>query len=86
MSARQFFGRLLVTVGFLIAGLAGLCTGAVVIYGVVTELAPGGEAIVEMLSMLPIPVLVGGIPIAIGVVLILAGRSILRSKGDRRSP
>jgi hypothetical protein len=75
-SVRDFFGYALMTVGWLIAGTAGLCTTVVVGLGLLS-MTP--ETAANTFSFAPIPLLFGGIPILVGVAMIYAGRYLLRS-------
>jgi hypothetical protein len=71
---RELLGGCLIAVGVVIAGLTGLCCGALFMNSIITDplAALGGIAVYA------------GIPIAIGVGLIFAGRSLIRSaRGDR---
>lgn len=65
---RRFFGFALASVGGLIMTLCGLCTGFFMIAG----LAPGGD------GFLPMAIVIGGIPTAVGVGMFLFGRRLLR--------
>ena len=75
-SVRNFFGYALMTIGWLIVGTAGLCTTVVVGFGLVSLNA---STAAEIFSDAPIPLLFGGIPILVGIVLIYAGRYLLKN-------
>lgn len=68
----RFFGFVLFTVGVLMATLCGLCTVA---FLVMSAVSPGGDG-----GMAAMSIFIGGIPTGIGVLLMLAGRSLLRSR------
>ncbi len=65
---RELFGGCLIAAGVLIAGLTGLCSIALLMNGIITDPlgALGGIA------------LYAGIPFAIGIGLVMAGRNIIR--------
>jgi hypothetical protein len=68
----------------LIVGLAGLCTSIFVISILRNLLNPGsGTTGGVAVGQLAIPVVVGGPPIAIGVILILVGRRLWRSSSNK---
>jgi hypothetical protein len=68
MTAARFFGGLLMAVGVMVAGLSGLCT----IVFLAMSLPPNGA------SMIPLVLIIGGPPIAIGLGLIFGGRVLWR--------
>ncbi|MDB5709157.1 MAG: hypothetical protein JWL96_1227 [Sphingomonas bacterium] len=70
---RQFFGGLLLAIGILIMTGSGLCTLWIIGSGLSTM------RIGEALSMLPFPLIIGGIPFLIGLGLFFGGRSLLRN-------
>ena len=63
----RFIGAALMAIGGLIAGLCGLCTVGFLIAGVSS---PGGD------GLIPLALVIGGIPTAIGVLLFVAGRGM----------
>ena len=65
---RELFGGCLIAVGVLIAGATGLCSVALLMNGILTD----------PLRALGMIAFYGGIPFAIGVGLIMAGRNIIR--------
>ncbi|MBO9497814.1 MAG: hypothetical protein J7496_02095 [Novosphingobium sp.] len=69
---KGFLGGMMLATGILIAGLSGLCTGVVLIGGLV---GGGGE---EFASIAPLALVFGGVPFAIGLGLFFGGRSLLR--------
>jgi amino acid transporter len=71
----SFFGVALLGVGVLVATLSGLCTGIALII----SLASGYEG----LSIAGMALIVGGVPLLIGLALAWAGRAILRSQRPR---
>lgn len=71
---RRFLAGLIMGLGWLIAGLSGLCTLGVAVMVVISE----PLRVSNLLSSLPIMGVFGGIPIALGVGLILLGRRIGR--------
>ncbi|CAN5439280.1 hypothetical protein BH10PSE14_BH10PSE14_25320 [soil metagenome] len=71
---KQFFGGLLLAIGILIMTGSGLCT--VVVIGMGLSSMKIGEA----LSALPLPLIVGGVPFAIGLGLFFLGRNLSREQ------
>ena len=69
---RQFWGGLLLAIGILIMTGSGLCTLWIIGAGL-TSMQIG-----EALAALPIPLIVGGIPFAIGLGMFFGGRALLR--------
>jgi len=67
---KQLIGGILLSIGVLIAGGSGFCSLAI--------LFSSGE--MAGLGMLPAVLVIGGVPFALGVSLILYGRSLVRSK------
>ena len=67
---KSLLGGLLLAVGILVAGVSGLCSLAVLVMGV------GGGGLADTLPLL---LVVGGVPFAIGLGLFFGGRSLLRS-------
>ena len=77
---RRFFGAVLLAIGLLIAGGSGLCTIAVM----GSALSSGGA---EALGLVPLALIFGGIPFAIGLGLIFWGRWLISSSRiDRIDP
>lgn len=72
----KLFGAMLMAVGVLIAGLAGLCSAAMIVMMIGQ---PSGAA-----SALPLVVGFGGVPIVIGVGIFMGGRTLWR--GPRTAP
>lgn len=77
-ATRAFFGNALIAIGWLIVALAGLCTSAVVVLGLSTQLRSSRPAIGDLLALSLLPLGIGGIPIAIGAAMIAAGRRAKR--------
>ncbi len=78
MTAGQFFGVLLIAAGVLVAGLCGLCT--VVIIGLsVSTPAGGGAQSYGGGGMIPVALMLGGIPTVFGCLMIWAGIVLFRS-------
>jgi hypothetical protein len=72
----MLFGGILLAVGGLIALLTGLCSA----YFMVLFISDSGGS-----AMLPLVLLIGGIPFAIGLGLFFWGRSLVRSaREDQR--
>jgi hypothetical protein len=72
---RQLLGGILIAVGILIAGASGVCS----LYMLFTsDTFRSGAGISELLSILPLMLMFGGIPFAAGVALIFGGRSMIR--------
>jgi len=74
---KQLFGGLLLGVGILIMTCSGLCSLVVVFMGF-------GEAMRDP-SIIMLPLLVGGIPFAIGFGLFWGGRALLRQDDGERA-
>lgn len=72
---KLLFGGILIAVGILIAGASGLCSLAVLFSG-------GGIA--PDLRMLPLVLVAGGLPVALGVLIALGGRSLIRQARQER--
>lgn len=68
---KSLLGGLLLGVGILVAGASGLCS---LVMLVMSLSEPSG-----LVDVLPMVLLFGGIPIAIGLGLFFLGRSLLRS-------
>jgi hypothetical protein len=66
---RQLFGGILLAMGILIAGASGLCSLAVLF----------GGGLSQSLGMLPLVLLIGGLPFALGIAMTIGGRRLLRS-------
>jgi hypothetical protein len=75
---KQLFGGLLLGVGLLIMTCSGLCSLVVVVLGF-------GQAVNDP-SIIMLPLLVGGIPFAIGFGLFWGGRALLRQDARDRAP
>ena len=74
---KGFFGGILFGCGILIAGLSGLCSGLLLITSVL-----GGE---DATMVVPMTLLFGGIPFAVGIGLFFLGRSVMRSAAHEPS-
>mgnify|MGYP001766911062 CR=1 FL=1 len=73
---KQFFGALLMGCGILVAGVSGLCTLLIVGSALLDTSTQGTP---EFGAMIPPALLIGGIPLVLGVALFLGGRYALRS-------
>jgi hypothetical protein len=71
---KEVFGGILMAVGILIAGGSGLCSLMVLF---------GGGIGVDM-SMLPLVLLIGGIPFAVGAAIAFGGHMLIRSARNER--
>ena len=69
----KLFGGLLMAAGALIVGLCGLCSAAVLVSALVS---PSGGF--SALTTIPVVGIFGGIPIALGAGLFIAGRFLWR--------
>ena len=83
----RFFGGLLMTVGVLIGGLGGLCTLSFIGMMLVSMSSANHSSGVlgNTLASAMLSLFVGAFPMGIGAVLFLAGRSLWRSAGPRKS-
>jgi len=75
---KQLFGGLLVAAGILIMLTSGLCTVVVIGIGMTQAMMDP-----EILGAIYLPLIVGGVPFAIGFGLYKWGRSLLRKPEDR---
>ncbi|HEX7849714.1 MAG TPA: hypothetical protein VF485_08285 [Sphingomonas sp.] len=75
---RGLFGGLLLGVGILIMTCSGLCSLVVVVMGFADAMRDP--------SIIMLPLLVGGIPFAIGFGLFWGGRVLLRQAGSDPEP
>lgn len=73
---KSLFGGILLAVGILVAGVSGLCS----LVFLVTGLGDSGG----FEGMLPLILLIGGVPFLVGLGLFFAGRSLLRSARRER--
>lgn len=73
----QLFGGLLLGVGILVMTCSGLCSLAVVVMGL--------GMVFQEPSVLLLPLLVGGIPFAIGFGMFRWGKWLLRQADDRET-
>jgi hypothetical protein len=76
-SVRTFFGVALVAIGALMTVLSGLCTGVFLLSSL---LQPSGMQI----AILALPI--GGIPLAVGLLLFWWGRRLLKSRPAAEPP
>ncbi len=72
---RAIIGGILLAVGILIAGASGLCSLAVLFGG---GMGPGA------FSMLPLVLLIGGIPFALGAAIAFGGQVLIRQARNER--
>ena len=72
---KKLFGGILIAVGILIAGGCGLCSLAILF----------GSGEMTGLEMWPAVLMVGGIPMAIGVLIAFGGRALLRRAREEES-
>lgn len=77
-SVAKLFGGLLMAVGALMVGLCGLCSAAFLVSTV-------GATSGAIGSMVMLPLVFGGVPIAAGVALFMLGRSLRRGPQSPRS-
>lgn len=70
--AKRLFGALLIAAGFLIAGLSGLCSLGIFI----ASLASLRSSVLSFIGLLQTTLVIGGMPFAMGVGLILLGRAM----------
>ena len=79
--AVRFFGWLLMGIGGLIAVTAGACS----MIFLVSMLGSGGGGLADGLpGMLGLILMFGGIPLVVGVLLVIAGRAISKPPLTRR--
>ena len=77
---KQLFGGILLAVGILIAGASGVCS----LYMISTSDVFRSGSAGELLSMLPLILLFGGPPFALGVGMVFGGRSMIRQTRKER--
>ncbi len=65
---QKLLGGIMLAIGILIAGASGLCSAVFLI-----------SMIGQSLEMLPLIILFGGIPFAVGLGLFFGGRALIRS-------
>lgn len=70
---KSVLGGILLAVGLLVMGLSGLCSGVFVVM-----MLAEGSLDSEMLSILLMPLIIGGVPFVIGLGLFVLGRVLLR--------
>lgn len=70
---KSVFGGILLAVGLIIMTLSGLCSGVFIVM-----MLAEGSLDSEMLSILLMPLFVGGLPFVIGLGLFVLGRVLLR--------
>jgi hypothetical protein len=76
---KKLFGGLLLAAGILIGGASGLCSLVFIVMGL--SEGAGGFG----LGILPMVLMIGGIPFAIGVGLFFGGRALLRSAREEEA-
>ncbi|HEY3812548.1 MAG TPA: hypothetical protein VGL66_04935 [Caulobacteraceae bacterium] len=79
---RLFLGRLVLSAGVLIVALCGVCTlagWAILIPGVVNDAQNRHGLARSIGGAFALPFLFGGVPIVIGVLIAVFGRSLIRS-------
>ena len=67
---KSLLGGLLLAVGILLAGVSGLCSLGFLV---------GGLGDGDLVGILPLILLIGGVPFLIGLGLFFGGRALLRS-------
>lgn len=75
-----FFGWLLMGIGGLIAVTAGACS----VVFLVSMLGSAGSSLEGLPGMLGLMLIYGGIPLGVGVLLVVAGRAISEPRFTRR--
>lgn len=70
---KSVFGGILLAVGLIVMTLSGLCSGVFV-----AMMLAEGSLDSEMLSILLMPLVIGGVPFVIGLGLFVLGRVLLR--------
>lgn len=73
---KRLLGGILLAAGILIAGASGLCSLFVLV---------GAGGLSGSLSFLPLVLLIGGIPFALGVALIFGGRALIRQAREEQA-
>jgi len=72
---KGIIGGILLAVGILIAGASGLCSLMVLF----------GDGSASDLSLWPLVLVIGGIPFAVGVMIFIGGRALLRQERAERA-
>ena len=85
MGAGQFFGGLLIICGMLMALLCGLCTLVVIGLSLATPASQGPQNYGGG-AMIPVALLLGGLPTAFGALMIWAGAMVFRGARRTRPP
>lgn len=70
---KKLFGGILLAIGVLIAGASGLCSAVFLI---------GSLGSSDTLGMLPMVLLIGGVPFVVGLGIGLGGWALIRSAGQ----
>ena len=79
MGAGKFFGALLIVCGVLLALLCGLCTLAVIGVSVAAPASSGSQNYGGG-AMIPLALLLGGVPTVFGCLMIWGGIVLVRAK------
>ncbi|MGH6909147.1 MAG: hypothetical protein ACREE0_16980 [Phenylobacterium sp.] len=80
---RSFFGAALIAVGFLMMLLCGGCGALFFIAFLIGGIASSNH---EDISMVIMPIVLGGVPALVGFGLFVAGRALRRPASDPRPP
>jgi hypothetical protein len=75
---KEVFGGIIMAIGILIAGGSGLCS--------LVMLFSGDGEFGNTMEMLPLVLVVGGVPFAIGSAITFGGYMLFRSGRDDRDP
>lgn len=81
----RLFGAMLMVVGGLVVTLSGLCSALVIVGSVVSALTRPSPA-AGLVQLAPIVLVFGGLPIGLGLVAFLVGRSFRRRPKPRPDP
>jgi len=83
----RFFGGLLMGAGILIAVSSGLCSAALTVGALQDAMRSSSGDVGELITLGgPLVLLFGGIPLGVGIVLFLIGRSLRRGRLRSRRP
>jgi hypothetical protein len=85
MGPAQFFGGLMIICGLLSALLCGLCTIAVIGVSVSAPVSHSGQNYGGG-AMIPVALLLGGVPTAFGALMVWAGIALFRSRRTPQPP
>lgn len=73
---KVFWGEIFIAVGILIAGGSGICSLSILF---------GSGGVQAVWSIIPLVLIVGGLPFALGIAMVFGGRSIIRRAREEQA-